>query len=71
MKRQSIVKDMNEIEMTRLSHEKKGKTMSFALSILCAYAFIVIAGNMGITDIHELLIPIAVILAGGIAGIRE
>ena len=45
--------------------------MSFALSILCAYAFVAIAGNVGITDIHELLILIAVILAGGIAGIGE
>lgn len=45
--------------------------MSFALSILCAYTFVAIAANVGITDIHELLIPIAVILAGGLAGIGK
>lgn len=45
--------------------------MSLATSFLLAYLFTATAGKLGITDIHELVLPIAVILAGSLAGLKD
>ncbi len=45
--------------------------MSLPIAFLLAYLFTAVAGKLGITDIHDLILPIAVILAGGLAGLKD
>lgn len=45
--------------------------MSLATSFLLAYLFTAVAVKLGITDLHDLILPIAVILAGGLAGLKD